>query len=108
MPPQVDVIPTSIPRAALVTGGGKRLGRAIALALATHGFDIAIQRDMGASRAGKSVYIINVSAVTGSAAEKMMAHAGRRGIATIQTDVPSAYSALKTEEDVVDFVANSS
>jgi len=31
-----------IPRAALVTGGGKRLGRIIALALAGAGFDIAI------------------------------------------------------------------
>ncbi len=35
-------IPPSIPRAALVTGGAKRLGRAIALALAGAGFDLAI------------------------------------------------------------------
>lgn len=35
-------IPPSIPRAALVTGGGKRLGRAIALTLAEAGFDVAI------------------------------------------------------------------
>jgi NAD(P)-dependent dehydrogenase (short-subunit alcohol dehydrogenase family) len=35
-------IPASIPRAALVTGGAKRLGRAMALALADAGFDLAI------------------------------------------------------------------
>jgi NAD(P)-dependent dehydrogenase (short-subunit alcohol dehydrogenase family) len=35
-------IPTSIPRTALATGGAKRLGRAIALALAEAGFDLAI------------------------------------------------------------------
>ncbi len=37
-----DPIPASIPRAALVTGGAKRLGHAIALALAEAGFDVAI------------------------------------------------------------------
>ena len=35
-------IPESIPRSALVTGGARRLGRAIALALAGDGFDVAI------------------------------------------------------------------
>jgi NAD(P)-dependent dehydrogenase (short-subunit alcohol dehydrogenase family) len=35
-------IPPSIPRAALVTGGAVRLGRAIVLALAGAGFDVAI------------------------------------------------------------------
>ncbi len=35
-------IPAAIPRAALVTGGGARLGRAIALALAEAGFAVAI------------------------------------------------------------------
>jgi NAD(P)-dependent dehydrogenase (short-subunit alcohol dehydrogenase family) len=49
MPPQspppaplADAIPVSIPRAALVTGGAKRLGRAICLALAGAGFDVAL------------------------------------------------------------------
>jgi NAD(P)-dependent dehydrogenase (short-subunit alcohol dehydrogenase family) len=35
-------IPSRIPRAALVTGGAQRLGRAIALALAAEGFAVAI------------------------------------------------------------------
>ncbi len=35
-------IPDGVPRAALVTGGGARLGRAIALALAEAGFAVAI------------------------------------------------------------------
>ncbi len=35
-------IPTTIPRAALVTGGARRLGRSMALALAGRGFDVAL------------------------------------------------------------------
>ncbi len=38
----VASIPPAIPRAALVTGGAQRIGRAIALALASTGFDIAL------------------------------------------------------------------
>jgi NAD(P)-dependent dehydrogenase (short-subunit alcohol dehydrogenase family) len=35
-------IPRTIPRAALVTGGAQRIGRAIALAMADAGFDVAL------------------------------------------------------------------
>jgi len=44
-------IPDTIPRAALVTGGAKRLGRAIALALAGEGFDIALHYATSAAEA---------------------------------------------------------
>jgi len=40
--PWSDAIPRSIPRTALVTGAAKRLGRAIALALADAGFNVVV------------------------------------------------------------------
>lgn len=47
----MSAIPATIPRAALVTGGAKRLGRAIALALAGSGFDVAIHYGSSAAEA---------------------------------------------------------
>ncbi|MCO6418327.1 SDR family oxidoreductase [Siccirubricoccus sp. KC 17139] len=44
-------ISPAIPRAALVTGGAKRLGRAIALGLAEAGFDIALHYGSSAAEA---------------------------------------------------------
>jgi NAD(P)-dependent dehydrogenase (short-subunit alcohol dehydrogenase family) len=44
-------IPPTIPRAALVTGGARRLGRAIALALAEAGFDVALHYASSAAEA---------------------------------------------------------
>jgi NAD(P)-dependent dehydrogenase (short-subunit alcohol dehydrogenase family) len=42
MPSLSAAIPAALPRAALVTGGAQRIGRAIALALAEAGFDVAV------------------------------------------------------------------
>lgn len=44
-------IPDTIPRVALVTGGAKRLGRAMALALAGAGFDVAVHYGTSAAEA---------------------------------------------------------
>jgi NAD(P)-dependent dehydrogenase (short-subunit alcohol dehydrogenase family) len=44
-------IPPSIPRAALVTGGARRLGRTLALALAEAGFDLAVHYGGSAAEA---------------------------------------------------------
>ena len=44
-------IPPTIPRAALVTGGAQRIGRAIALALAEAGFDVGVHCHASAAAA---------------------------------------------------------
>lgn len=53
-----DAIPPAIPRNALVTGGAKRLGRAIALALAEAGFDVAVHFHTSAAEASEVVRTI--------------------------------------------------
>ncbi|GCD53925.1 SDR family oxidoreductase [Acetobacter pasteurianus] len=52
-------ISAAIPRRALVTGGGARLGRAIALGLAQAGFDVAIHYRSGQEDAQETVAAIN-------------------------------------------------
>jgi NAD(P)-dependent dehydrogenase (short-subunit alcohol dehydrogenase family) len=51
-------ISPAIPRTALVTGGSKRIGRAIALALAEAGFDVAIHFHTSAAEASTTVAAI--------------------------------------------------
>jgi NAD(P)-dependent dehydrogenase (short-subunit alcohol dehydrogenase family) len=46
------LIPLTIPRNALVTGGARRLGRAIALGLAREGFDVAVHCGSSVEEAG--------------------------------------------------------
>jgi len=48
-------IPNEIPRAALVTGGARRLGRVMALALARAGFDVALHYATSAAEAEEAV-----------------------------------------------------
>jgi NAD(P)-dependent dehydrogenase (short-subunit alcohol dehydrogenase family) len=49
--PLAEAVSAAIPRAALVTGGAKRLGRAICLALAEAGFDVAVHHRSSAAEA---------------------------------------------------------
>ncbi|WP_439579596.1 SDR family oxidoreductase [Elioraea sp.] len=60
-------IPAAIPRTALVTGGSRRIGRTMALALAEAGFDVAIQFRASAADASDTVEAIH--------------RTGRRGLA---------------------------
>jgi len=54
----MSAIPATIPRAALVTGAARRVGRAIALALAEAGFDVAVHYGGSAEDAGRTAAAI--------------------------------------------------
>lgn len=82
-------ITEKIPRAALVTGGAKRLGRAIALELADAGFDVAIHYNSSADDAERTAAEIrtkgrNAVIVGGDLARE----------ADVQRLVPAATAAL--------------
>jgi NAD(P)-dependent dehydrogenase (short-subunit alcohol dehydrogenase family) len=82
-------IPDTIPRTALVTGGAKRLGRAIALSLAGAGFDVALH--FGSSEAEAEATAQEIRAL-GRRAHPLRADLARE--AQVQSLVPAATDAL--------------
>jgi len=82
-------IPPSIPRAALVTGGAKRIGRAIALALAGAGFDVAVHHRDSAAEAEETAAAIRA---LGRRAVLVRADLARE--AEVEALIPDATAAL--------------
>ena len=82
-------ISPAIPRAALVTGGARRLGRAIALGLAEAGFDIAIHYAGSAAEAAATADEVRAR---GRRAVTLQADLGRE--AEVAGLVPAAAEAL--------------
>ena len=82
-------VPDAIPRAALVTGGAKRLGRAIALGLAEAGFDLAIHYAGSAAEAEETAAAIQR---LGRRAVTLRADLGRE--AEVTALLPAAMAAL--------------
>jgi len=82
-------IPASIPRVALVTGGAKRLGRAISLALAEAGFDVAVHYAASREAAEETAAAIRTK---GRRAAILQADLARE--AEVATLFPAAQAAL--------------
>jgi NAD(P)-dependent dehydrogenase (short-subunit alcohol dehydrogenase family) len=82
-------IPDSIPRRALVTGGARRLGRAMALALAGAGFDVAIHYASSGAAAEETAAAIRA---LGRHAVALRADLGVE--AEVQALLPAAEAAL--------------
>ncbi|MCQ4160595.1 SDR family oxidoreductase [Roseomonas sp. GC11] len=83
------LIPETIPRLALVTGGARRLGRATALALAGAGFDIALHYGRSATEAEATA---NEIRALGRRAITLPAALERE--AEVETLLPAATAAL--------------
>ena len=87
--PLAEAVPASIPRAALVTGGAKRLGRAICLGLAEAGFDVALHYGSSAAEAEDAAEAVR--ALGRSAA---VLHADLAREAEVSALLPAAAAAL--------------
>jgi NAD(P)-dependent dehydrogenase (short-subunit alcohol dehydrogenase family) len=82
-------IPSSVPRVALVTGSAKRIGRAIALALAGAGFDLAIHHRDSREEAEETAAAVRA---TGRRAAILRADLARE--AEVESLIPDATAAL--------------
>ena len=89
MPPLAEAIPAAVPRAALVTGGAKRLGRAICLGLAEAGFDVALHYGSSADEAEEAAEAIRA---LGRRAAALRADLARE--AEVSALLPAAAAAL--------------
>jgi NAD(P)-dependent dehydrogenase (short-subunit alcohol dehydrogenase family) len=87
--PAMLSIPDSLPRAALVTGAGKRIGRAIALALADAGFSVAVHASTSMADAEQTAADIRARGV---AAVVLRAELGNE--AEVSRLMPDAQAAL--------------
>ena len=78
-----------LPRAALVTGAGKRIGRAIALDLATHGFAVAVHYN-GSAEAARDV----VAEIVAKGGKAVALQADLGDEAAVERLIPAAVAAL--------------
>ena len=78
-----------LPRAALVTGAGKRIGRAIALDLATHGLAVAVHYN-GSAEAARDV----VAEIVAKGGKAVALQADLGDEAAVERLIPAAVAAL--------------
>lgn len=83
------MIASTIPRAALVTGGARRIGRAIALALGQAGFSVAVHYQTSETEAAETVAVLLQRGVSAVAL-----HAALGDEAAVRRLVPDAVAAL--------------
>ena len=67
----------NLPKTALVTGGARRIGRAIALDLAAHGWTVAVHYSRSASEA--DAVVAEIQKASGAAVARTMKIGPRRG-----------------------------
>lgn len=88
----LETIPASIPRAALVTGAGRRIGRAVALDLARAGFAVAVHYSR--SQADAAEVVAEIAAAGGRAAPVQADLAAEAETATLVARAEAAVGPL--------------